>query len=945
MKSELYLSALALCQLGLSQTRAASGKPLRREDIQECVTEILDMKKFKGQVDGDALVKELEELFTIWSDLPGALDNDDDNHEPWLEQRGPDINWRFWNRYRLYLTQNPEMSPAALDSLSRVTEDVLGRLEDPQRQGPWDRRGLVMGDVQSGKTGTYVGLICKAADAGYKVIVVLAGMHNNLRSQTQIRLDEGFLGYKAAVPKKSGGAMFEPTGVGISGPPIPADSVTNRFENGDFSRSIAKQFSIHPGGNPLLFVVKKNVSVLKHLLGYIESKADAKDPETGRKYHRDTSLLVLDDEADQASVDVRAMAIDENGVPDPEHDPSKTNELIRKLLRSFNKSAYVAFTATPFANIFIHDKGWTEKLGDDLFPRSFIVNLPAPSNYTGASRIFGVAEDQDVGIAEVKAAPVTRLITDHAATDSDQETSGWMPPKLQQKTGHVPLCDGERRVPPSLRKAILSFLVTSTVRKIREEGPLFNSMLVHVVRFTSVQNIVKEEVQEELDSIAERLRLGDGDRKPSILDELESLWSSDFVATSSAMGPQYMLPDWADIRDQIGRVAGTVKVRIINGSAADALDYDEYKATGLNVIAVGGDKLSRGLTLYGLVTSYFLRSSRMYDTLMQMGRWFGYRDKYLDVCRLYMTADLKEWFRHIAAATEELRLEFEHMVSVRAKPSAYGLKVRSHPTLLVTSQTKMKTGTELSLSYSGAISETIIFDKDQGVIDSNLNATRTLLDSVGDPASGDVSGGYIWHRVGSQKILDFLGAYSSHSNANRADTRLLARYIRRQLEDDELVSWTVKLASSGTGLVHFDDLVGGKKVQGITRSVYPLENENDMARYSIRRLVSPSDELCDLSDDELKIALEHTRLLWERSTRTNKPKTEPDAPSGPGIRFARAKHKALLIIYPLDPAVPKTKSGVPVIGIALSFPNSATAKPITYRVTNLFTELGVYDDF
>lgn len=944
MKSDLYLDALALCQLGLSQTRAAGGKPLQREDIEDCVSETLSMKKFKDKVDQEALIKELEALFTIWSDLPGALDDDDDNHVPWLEQRGPDIDWRFWTRYRLYLTQNPEMSPAALDSLSRVTEDVLGRLEDPQRKGPWDRRGLVMGDVQSGKTGTYVGLICKAADAGYKVIVVLAGMHNNLRSQTQIRLDEGFLGYKAAAPK-SDGAMFEPTGVGESGPFLAADSVTNRFENGDFSRTIAKQFSIHPGGNPLLFVVKKNVSVLKHLLGYIESKADAKDPETGRKFHRDTSLLVLDDEADQASVDVRAMAIDENGVPNPEHDPSKTNELIRKLLRSFNKSAYVAFTATPFANIFIHDQGWTEKLGDDLFPRSFIVNLPAPSNYTGASRIFGIAEDHDAGIAEVKPAPVTRRITDHADSDNDQETVGWMPPKLLQKTGHIPLWGGERRVPPSLRKAILSFLLAATVRKIREEAPLFNSMLVHVVRFTDVQNIVRDEVKAELDSIVERLRLGDGDRSPSILNELESLWNTDFVPTSASMGSQYVLPDWIDIRSHVPKVAASVVVRIINGSAADALDYDEYRKTGLNVIAVGGDKLSRGLTLSGLVVSYFLRSSRMYDTLMQMGRWFGYRDRYLDVCRLYMTADLEDWFRHIAAATEELRLEFEYMVSVRAKPSAYGLKVRSHPTLLVTSRTKMKTGTELSLSYSGAISETIIFDRDKGVIEANLSATRVLLDGMGIPASGNVTGGYLWSKVDPSRILDFLGTYSSHSNAHRADTRLLSRYIRKQLEEGELIDWTVKLVSSENGITLFEDLLIDRKVRGITRAVYPPEATEDQARYSIRRLVSPVDELCDLTKQEYLDALEHTRFLWRESTRVNKPKTEPDTPSGPGIRFARPKHRGLLIIYPLDPVVPKTASGMPVIGIAISFPNSTTARPITYKVTNLFTQLGSYDDF
>ena len=179
-----------------------------------------------------------------------------------------------------------------------------GRIEDPNREGAWDRRGLVMGNVQSGKTATYTGLICKAADAGYKVIVVLAGLHNNLRSQTQVRLDEGFLGYKAA-PPSSGGATFEPTGVSEFGTNARADSVTNRNDNGDFNQNVAKHFGIHPGGNPLLFVVKKNATVLSNLLGWIHASADSTDLETGRKFHRHIPLLVIDDEADQASVDTK----------------------------------------------------------------------------------------------------------------------------------------------------------------------------------------------------------------------------------------------------------------------------------------------------------------------------------------------------------------------------------------------------------------------------------------------------------------------------------------------------------------------------------------------------------------------------------------------------------------------------------------------------------------
>jgi hypothetical protein len=932
--------ALNMCRLALAGTKEKSGRPLTREDISASAEQVLAMPMFTGIVDRELLIAELEQIFTVWSNDPTTLGSDDD-HVPWLAQRRADIDWRFWNRYRLYMIQRQNLAPAAVETIEKVSDEVLGRIEDPSRQGAWDRRGLVMGNVQSGKTATYTGLICKAADAGYKVIIVLAGLHNNLRSQTQVRLDEGFLGYKAA-PPSSGGATFEPTGVSEFGTNAKADSVTNRNDNGDFNKTVAKSFGIHPGGNPLLFVVKKNATVLKNLLGWIHHSADSKDVETGRKFHRHIPLLVIDDEADQASVDTKAGAFDENGQPDPEHDPTRINRLVRSLLFSFEKSAYVGFTATPFANIYIHEQARTKELGEDLFPRSFIVNLPAPSNYAGAARIFGIVEDEDAGLSEVRPLPVVRLVEDHAATDGPRETEGWMPPRLLAKTGHVPLFRERRQVPPSLRRALMSFLLSTAVRSIRETGTLFNSMLIHVVRFTNVQEIVREEVERELKDFVSRLQYGDGDRKPALLDEFEELWNADYAVTTAAFNSEHQLPSWKEVAARLPRTAATVVVRSINGSALDALDYEQHRETGLNVVAVGGDKLSRGLTLEGLTVSYFLRSSRMYDTLMQMGRWFGYKEKYLDVCRLYTTSELHRWFAHIAAATEELRLEFDYMVNVGGTPRDYGLKVRSHPLMMVTSAVKMRSGTELSLSYAGDISETITFDTNQAHL-KNLTSVNALLRALGDPAAGGGrKGGYRWGDVDTERILQFLDEYLTHPEARRADTRLLARYIRRQNEQDELRSWTVLLVSSGLPGAedlarHFD----GRDVGSIEREsqdpIRPL-------RYTIRRLVSPSDEARDLSIDEYQRALEFTVADWKASTRKNKSPTAPAVPSGRGIRHARPKQRGLLMLYPLDGTTAGTAGAVPVVGMAISFPASDSAKAIEYTVNNVFTTAGDYDE-
>jgi hypothetical protein len=932
--------ALNMCQLALAGTKVRSGLPLTREDIAASADQVLAMPMFTGVVDREQLIAELEQIFTVWSNDPTTLGSDED-HVPWLTQKRADIEWRFWNRYRLYMIQRQKLAPAAVETIEKVSDEVLGRIEDPNREGAWDRRGLVMGNVQSGKTATYTGLICKAADAGYKVIIVLAGLHNNLRSQTQVRLDEGFLGYKAA-PPSSGGATFEPTGVSEFGTNAKADSVTNRNDNGDFNKTVAKSFGIHPGGNPLLFVVKKNATVLKHLLGWIHHSADSKNVETGRKFHRHIPLLVIDDEADQASVDTKSGAFDENGQPDPEHDPTRINRLVRSLLFSFEKSAYVGFTATPFANIYIHEQARTNELGEDLFPRSFIVNLPAPSNYAGAARIFGIVEDDDAGLSEVRPLPVVRLVEDHATSDGTRETEGWMPPRLLAKTGHVPLYGQRRQVPPSLRKALMSFMLSTTVRSIRETGTLFNSMLIHVVRFTNVQEIVREEVERELKDFVSRLQYGDGDRKPALLDEFQKLWETDYVVTTAAFGSERELPPWKEVAARLPRTAATVVVRSINGSALDALDYEQHRETGLNVVAVGGDKLSRGLTLEGLTVSYFLRSSRMYDTLMQMGRWFGYKEKYLDVCRLYTTAELHQWFKHIAAATEELRLEFDYMVNVGGTPRDYGLKVRSHPLMMVTSAVKMRSGTELSLSYAGDISETITFDIGQVHL-QNLNSVNALLRALGEPeADGGRTKGYLWREVDTDRILQFLDGYLTHPEARRADTRLLSRYIRRQSDRNELRSWTVLLVSSGLSgaadlAVHFD----GRDVGSIERE---SQKPTRPLRYTIRRLVSPTDEARDLSADEYQRALDFTVADWRASTRKNKSATTPKVPSGRGIRHARPKQRGSLMLYPLDGTTAGTAGAVPVVGMAISFPASDTARAIEYTVNNVFTTAGDYDD-
>jgi hypothetical protein len=493
----------------------------------------------------------------------------------------------------------------------------------------------------------------------------------------------------------------------------------------------------------------------------------------------------------------------------------------------------------------------------------------------------------------------------------------------------------------------MSFLLASTVRSIRECQPIHNSMLVHVTRFTEVQKKVAAQVEIELKDIVRRLVYGDGNRTPTILEEFRKLWDSGdggFIETNldcaRILGSEVVdLPPWEDVRAALPQLAKSVRVKVINGEGIDVLDYEESK-DGLNVIAIGGDKLSRGLTLEGLSVSYFLRSSKMYDTLMQMGRWFGYRDGYIDVCRLYTTSELIDWFGHIAMASEELRVEFEKMVANNGTPSQYGLKVRAHSVLLVTSALKMAHGTTLKLSFSGDVAETIIFDRDPTWLDKNNSASEKWLQALGSPASGGKAGGHVWTSVEASDILELLvgSGYRTHNDARRADAEILARYIETQVGIGELKNWTVKLCSSGLSEAD-DETVCGLPVGLLRRQPFPPKQKSD--RYTIRRLVSPSDERTDLDEDQIASALAATRKKWmEKPNKEREGKKLPDSPGGREIRAERSKGNGLLLLYPLNPASspsPPLKTRV-VMALAISFPASDTAKEIIYRVNRIYRE-------
>lgn len=948
-----------------------------RKETQRTSELIAEVAKKAGQaatifspgviIDIDLLTTELLHLFSVQAgDITILDDRNPKEHIVWLPSKKAQIQWRFWNRYVTYLERDFGMPPDVVNSLHDLTDKILERLEDPQRVGNWDRRGMVVGSVQSGKTANYVGLINKAIDAGYKLVIILAGIHSNLRAQTQLRLDEGVLGFDTQMNRRLN-MNGRWVGVGrLPGEKLVVHSLTSSAENGDFSKRVAEAIGVMIGGDPVVLVVKKNSKLLSNLIKWVRKVAGSEHSDG--KNIPNTPLLLIDDEADNASINIKDSRTS-NG---KDNEVSAINGAIREILSSFEKSSYVGYTATPFANIFINPSAQTETHGEDIFPRSFIINVKAPSNYIGPAKVFGLDGDMDAGVAAQDGLPIVRDL--HGAPFNADYMEELAFPQPHQIT-HIPSF-----LPSSLKEAVRCFILVCAARLARGQDRKHNSMLVHVTRFVPVQEHTARLLRDELMSLQKRIELGDGARFPTVRDEFKDLWEREFVPVSEALGPDAGVPvAWDQVNAQLHTAAAKIGVIVVNSSAGTPLDYKEHEADGRSVIAVGGNKLSRGLTLEGLSISYFLRTSKMYDTLMQMGRWFGYRPGYLDLCRLFTTRTLIGWYRHIALAEAELRREFDYMVGARLTPLDYGLRVRTHPEgMVVTAMNKMCHSQKLEVSWAGLLVQTTQLPKDQRNTD-NLKATELMLGALGQPDSGEDHETRVWRGVSARTVAQFIESLCFPPEAARASCPQLAEFIRKQAgkKPGELTDWTVALVSNSQGAQQ--RTIAGQTIGLIERS--PEGQLADSFSLIKGNILSPTDEARDFRNvtfdaawyeeistkpelendtewleeqvgrDAEIVALELTRRWQEGSEPKLKSPVKGQAkrPNGRVLRVLRRRDQALLLIYPVLPPEevpprdgrPKERTGLiasgdAIIGVALSFPASETAVRVEYQVNKLW---------
>ncbi len=917
------IDALALRARKILQVRREAGAPIDRETILQLLK--LDAPIFGLMTGNEIGEQEIEAaarvLLTIFVTEQGPAlmlaNREGGRPAPWYtgSRRQPGS---FMKRY-LEKLEEDGWAEDSVKELEHSTARIVELMEDPQRPGPWDWRGLVVGDVQSGKTASYAGVVNRAADAGYRLIIILTGMHSILRLQTQKRFDLDFLGYDTNPKKQKPNQPMPVIGVGQFNPNLPVDSLTNASLKGDFNQTVADQANISPVSQPCVLVVKKNAKLLANLNGWIARRS---------ALSRAAPALIIDDEADQASVDTGDQPLLEDGTFAEDYEPKRVNGEIRKLLMQFDRRMYVGYTATPFANIFIHDERRAIEFGDDLFPSAFIMSLTPPDDYFGPAAVFGTGEDgQNPGL------PLVRTF--------GQQSEGWMEEKHDKS--YRPRYRGSDSIPPSLERAIDAFLLTCAARAARGQDRKHNSMLVHVSRFVDVHIEVHRQVTRYLD--ATRAMISNGDS--GTLTRFEAMWEQDYVPTTAAVegtvyGRNTVRVTWEAVRATLADSADKIEVITANGKNKTDIDYDAFQASGRSLIAVGGDKLSRGLTLEGLSISYFLRTSRQYDSLLQMGRWFGYRRGFADLSRLYTTADMRDWFRYVATAQEELRQQFFDMSLQKKTPTELGLKVSVHDILEITAKNKQRHTQLRQSSFAGEGKIQTVMFRDADTIGRNADTTDRFLTNLGtgqpDPRRpGSSAGqeatasGILWSRVHGRDVAEYLRNLHFPPESIQVNGDKLADYIRDQISMNELTEWTVYLA---TGRRREVDLAG-QRLRCVMRQ--PREGDEQGSgsgsRFIIGTALSPLDQAIDLTDQEFRDALERTN-----AERRSKSKAETDVPSGKFIRKVRGSRpqNGLLIIYPIDPDLAGVEeTDRPVISVVVSFPDSEQADERVYRINSV----------
>lgn len=639
---------------------------------------------------------------------------------------------KFWPALKEYLLNNKKWSNDAVQSIHEASDKIVSWLESPWASRI-KTRGLVVGYVQSGKTANFTAVIAKAADAGYRFFIILSGTKKALRRQTQQRLEKELVFLNDEI-------WFTPTTYSDFKP----------FGNVNYFLSDKKH-------DKVLCVVKKNALVLKKLINWLKSASPG--------VLRQCPFLIIDDEADEASVNTAKGQANKN--PE-EADRSAINKHLVTLLGLLPKAAYIGYTATPFANVFIDPRS-----EDDLYPRDFIVALPKPLGHFGTEEIFGRARLVDDSTDE-----------EFVGLDMIREIPEEEVPLLKPKGNDH---DFIPEITPSLADALHYFWMACAARRARGQDKVFSTMLIHTTQLISVHNSTRSQVEGYRTSFIRELK---GENSKSVLEKLKKQWEEEQNKIVSSDFKETPVP-FEQLKEYLLFAIEETNIVVDNTKSDYRLDYDGDPKIQ---IAIGGNTLSRGLTLEGLIVSFFVRSARAYDTLLQMGRWFGYRPGYSDLPRIWMTEELREQFFDLSTVEAEMRRDIVDYELRGITPEQYGLKIRTHPDLNITAPLKMQHIVDAQVSYEEERLQTVLFNhRDYDWLKKNIDAASNLISSLTSAGYECVShnGHYLFKEIPVHFVLNFFENYNFHPNNRTLQTELLKGYIEDQNKYGLLRKWNV----------------------------------------------------------------------------------------------------------------------------------------------------------
>lgn len=744
----------------------------------------------------------------------------------------PQSNWSMYKK-RL---QKKNWTEQAISEIAASSYSILKQLGVNTIDEMDPVKGLVVGNVQSGKTANMAGLMAMAADNGFNFFIVLTGTIENLRQQTEDRLVGDM---KDDVDGENSNSNWQV----ISKPSLNSKTYERKISNINLSENSNERF---------ISVNLKNKSRLKDLLRWLYSDQNK---------CKQLKILVIDDEADQASINTKDI-FDES---DSEQTVERTaiNDAIHKLLHGYNGQKvqamnYISYTATPYANLLNENGPGT------LYPSNFIVSLKSSPDYIGPKEIFGIEE------------PEERAKLDIVRSLSNDEIECI---KAAHERGSINIPDG-------LKEAVNWYILTLlAARAMNYKKPI--TMLIH----TSFKTAGHEALSEIITNYIVGMRFND-----NLSTELQQLYLKEqayFKRTDFLSGmpgysnPENVMyyPDWSEIEIQFNYLFSLsnsqflshvqldeddqpvfhdgIHLAVDNSSSRSREEHvrlvypEESQKLATGVIVIGGNTLSRGLTLEGLTTSYFLRTTKQVDTLMQMGRWFGYRKGYELLPRIWLEQEARLRFEFISQINQELKEEIEEFSLLGKSPTDFAPKVKNSPNhvfLRITAGNKMQNSKDIEFDFGGFNKQTVIFENNKEKLDNNILAAENLFKKIEQEVIVKPSS-LVWNNVPYELIKEYINNYQvNEHDVTFSKLPELLEWLDTENSKGSLNSWSVILASKGQIKDYSENKntwqVHGKGINKVIRSVRTeMPNENKVV--SIGALRSPSDLLLDINQELL----------------------------------------------------------------------------------------------